>query len=315
MEQTRLLIMRPGAIGDTLLAFPTIQALRAQYLDPHVTFVGHPTLLPLVRACGLAEEVSNYGEAQWSELFLTSARIAARGGSRLHGLLQNMDRALCWLSDPDGIVTQNLRAAGIKRVIVASGRPPAGEQIHEAQYLAHTAGVQIDLDRPPLISLPSPAAGMQLDQLDRIAIHPGSGGTRKCWPVAHFAAIVIALWRRHVPVLLLGGPADYDRLDELQQQLGAPPQADLLSVLIDAPLLDVARQLQTCRGYLGNDSGITHLAAMLGVPTIALFGPSSPAVWRPLGPSVIVLHEPDLDHLHMDVVMDTIEATFHLKIE
>jgi heptosyltransferase-3 len=310
MEQTRLLIMRPGAIGDTLLAFPTIQVLRAQYPDPHVTFVGHPTLLPLVRACALAEEVSNYGEAQWSELFLTPTRIAARGGSRLHDLLQNMDRALCWLHDPDGIVTQNLRAASIKHVIVASGRPPAGEQIHEAQYLAKTAGVQIDLDRPPLISLPPPAADMLPNC---IAIHPGSGGPRKCWPVSHFAAIITALWRRHVPVLLLGGPADYDRLEELRQHLGAPPQAELLTMLIDAPLLDVARQLQACRGYLGNDAGITHLAAMLGVPTIALFGPTSPAVWRPLGPSVTVLHEPELDHLHTDVVMDTIEATFDLK--
>ncbi len=64
----------------------------------------------------------------------------------------------------------------------------------------------------------------------------------------------------------------------------------MLTVLVDAPLLEVAQHLRQCQRYLGNDSGITHLAAMLGIPTIALFGPSDPAVWRPIGPDVEVIH-------------------------
>ncbi len=79
-------------------------------------------------------------------------------------------------------------------------------------------------------------------------------------------------------------------------------------MLTNAPLLEVARQLQQCRCYLGNDSGITHLAAMLGVPTVAIFGPSDPAVWRPVGPSVEVIQERALEDVSVDVVMEAVNV-------
>ena len=82
----------------------------------------------------------------------------------------------------------------------------------------------------------------------------------------------------------------------------------MLSTLVDAPLLEVARQLQQCKCYVGNDSGITHLAAMLGVPTIALFGPSDPTTWHPVGPSVRVIRAQALEHLGSDVVVEAIES-------
>src|SRR5205085_8201608 len=84
----------------------------------------------------------------------------------------------------------------------------------------------------------------------------------------------------------------------------------MLTVLENAPLLEVAHRLQECRGYLGNDSGITHLAAMLGVPTLALFGPSDPLTWRPLGPSVIVIREDQLKRLDVNVVIDTMNSFY-----
>ncbi len=116
------------------------------------------------------------------------------------------------------------------------------------------------------------------------------------------------LWQRNIAVLLLAGPADHERLTTLLNHLPSPPLPTLLKILVDAPLLEVAQHLQQCRGYLGNDSGITHLAGMLGVPTIALFGPSDPLIWQPPGPAVKVLSEPLLANLHSDVVFSTLEA-------
>jgi ADP-heptose:LPS heptosyltransferase len=138
----------------------------------------------------------------------------------------------------------------------------------------------------------------------RVAIHPGSGGAQKCWPISSFAAIIKYLWQQSYPVLLLAGPADHKRVAELHKLLPSPPQAYMLHRLIDAPLLEVAQYLQQCRCYLGNDSGITHLAAMLGIPTIALFGPSDPAVWRPPGPSVDVIYKPMLAQLPVEIVIE-----------
>ncbi|MBO0779867.1 MAG: glycosyltransferase family 9 protein, partial [Ktedonobacteraceae bacterium] len=106
----------------------------------------------------------------------------------------------------------------------------------------------------------------------------------------------------------LGGPADHERLDWLQRELSPLPHASLLSVLNTVPLLELAHHLCQCDGYLGNDSGITHLAALLGLPTLALFGPSDPVTWRPLGCSVSVLSSPELGNLAVDVVVPKLES-------
>src|SRR5438046_6690077 len=112
-----ILIIRPGAIGDTLLTFPIIQALRTQYT--HITLVGNAAVLPLALAFGLVAEVSDYQQLEWSELFSTTGIRTPT----IRRQLQQTDLAVCWLRDPDGVVEHNLLQAGAKHVIVAPGRP------------------------------------------------------------------------------------------------------------------------------------------------------------------------------------------------
>jgi heptosyltransferase III len=297
------LVIRPGAIGDSLLAFPVIQALRERAPAARVTFVSNAAVLPLAQDAGLVEEVADYSSALWSELFSTMGiRTPA-----LRDLLQHVDSALCWLRDADGIVRRNLQACGIEHIVIAPGRPADETGMHIVDYLART----IWPTDPPLLSPGAPLLPTYLGQHStvptRIAIHPGSGGAYKCWPVAHFATVIIALWRRAIPVLLLAGPADAAILADLLARLPAPSDPALLAIVRNAPLRSVAREIQQCRGYLGNDSGITHLAALCGVSTIVLFGPTSPAIWRPYGSSVRVLAERELGNLQPERVLYTIE--------
>ena len=298
----RILLIRPGAIGDSLLAFPIMQALRTQQRELHITFVSNGAVLPLAQAFQLADAVYDYGHPLWSELFLPPTRYS----QQYRTLLQHTDRVICWLHDDDGIVAQGLQTLGIQHITVAPGRPAPGVRLHIVDYLAHTIGMQA----PPIWATPiSPAIAAD----DPIAIHPGSGGAQKCWPLSSFITVIETLLQRSLPVLLLGGPADHARIQEIQQhmrQMGkvATKNDALFSTLLDAPLLTVAEQLQHCRGYLGNDSGITHLAAMLGIRTLALFGPSDPAVWHPIGPHVHILHDPNLPQLSPDTVMHALET-------
>ena len=306
------MIIRPGAIGDTLLTFPVIQALRTQYGDPRITFVGNAAVLPLALAFGLVEEGADYGDLRWSELFSAEGIYTPE----LHKQLQQTELAICWLRDPDGMVEHNLRLAGVKRVIVAPGRPPEGRRIHVVDYLSETVGVQnvgTACNAQFIAPLPvhendgSNSLGIACDPNDRyIAIHPGSGGAQKCWPATSFVAVIEHLWQRGYSILLLAGPADHERVSCIQSSLSSPSQARMLDVLIDAPLVVVAEHLQQCSCYLGNDSGITHLAAMLGIPTIALFGPSDPAIWRPLGSHVEVIQERVLEQLPVNMIIESI---------
>lgn len=303
-----ILIVHPGAIGDTLLTFPVIQALRKPYADPHITFVGNAAVLPLALEFGLVEEVDDYGDLRWSELF------SAEGihTPELLKQLQQTELAICWLRDPDRMVEHNLRLAGVKQVIVAPGRPPEGKRVHMVDYLAKTVGVQnvvVERIAPFVLGYRQVCneLGTTRGPYDRnVAIHPGSGGARKCWPVASFVSVIAHLWQRGYPILLLAGPADRERVSRIQNSLPSPPRPDMLDVLIDAPLVVVAEYLQQCSCYLGNDSGITHLAAMLGIPTLALFGPSDPTTWRPLGPDVEVIQERNLEQLPINMVIENI---------
>ncbi|GCE26068.1 glycosyl transferase [Dictyobacter alpinus] len=288
----RMLVMRPGAIGDTLVTFPLLQYLHKTRADLALTFVGNAAVLPLLQAFNLADEVSSYEERIWSRLFLPAD---SRGQQQLHSKLQQIERAICWLRDPDGTVEANLRAAGIDQISIAPGRPVSQSPQPIVDYLASSSGERTGIAsywQPPGAYAWQPVADSPWGHT--IAIHPGSGGATKCWPLAHFAAVITALWQQAIPVLLCIGPAEQARFQELQRLLPAPPSPELLHSIVDAPLTTLAQILRQCRGYLGNDAGITHLAALLGLPTVALFGPSSPVIWRPIGERVQVIYNPSL---------------------
>jgi len=112
-----------------------------------------------------------------------------------------------------------------------------------------------------------------------LALHPGSGSRRKNWPAERFAELA---GRERAPWLLVQGPAD----DAAAAVLATVPGA---VVARDLPLRTLAALLARAGAYVGNDSGITHLAAAAGAPTVALFGATDPKLWAPIGPRVRIV--------------------------
>ena len=271
--------------------------------------------MPLALVYGIVDEIFDYQDLRWTKLFLPT-----RDKPVQDEILQRSELAIFWLRDLDGMVECNL-LAGVKRFIIAPGRPATDERIHIIAYLARTIGLPWN-EHTWRNYLPLCRQRQAIEQLQEftstsllskqpkcIALHPGSGGAHKCWPVKHFATVIEALWHHKVAVLLLAGPAEQERLAELRHLLPAHPDPNLLRILVDMPLLGVSSQLQHCQCYLGNDSGLTHLVAMLGISTIALFGPSDPLIWQPVGPSVTILYKPALDKLRVETVLSTLHAT------
>lgn len=135
----------------------------------------------------------------------------------------------------------------------------------------------------------APAAG-------GVLLHPGSGGRRKCWPLERFIAFGRKLRSNGIDpgraagrdgdeVAFLIGPVELEKwpraeIDAIEAEftvLCAPGPDDLVALLAAAAVV------------VGNDAGPTHLAALLGTPTVAIFGPTSPSVWKPLGSTVAVV--------------------------
>ena len=252
-----------------------------------------------------------YGESDLVVTLLTEplgrvsalARGARRSSKRFAGALEPMhtlrvslderpraDLAVLYTADPRDALVGNARRLCPGRTVSWPVDPPAGR--HAA---AHFAGAVADTvpeprDLPPAGLRVSPDlsawAGEWLaerlpEAAGPVAVHPGSGGRRKCWAPEHFAHLMGALGR---PVVLLEGPADAApcaRTAALAGPGAAPARAAGLSVAQTAALLS------RCRLYVGNDSGVSHLGAGLGVPTVAVFGPTDPRTWRPLGRRVV----------------------------
>jgi ADP-heptose:LPS heptosyltransferase len=125
-----------------------------------------------------------------------------------------------------------------------------------------------------------------------VAIHPGSGGPRKCWPHAHFRELVHLLHaRKHVFLVFLTGPAESGELKDAMDAAVSGLQGNAVH-FSGLGLPEVAAVLGLCSVYVGNDSGLTHTAAVAGTRVIALFGPTDPVLWRPLGEKVSVLRSP-----------------------
>src|SRR5260370_10549645 len=132
-----ILVFRPGAIGDALLAFPVLKALREQYDNTRITLMSNAQVLPLAQAFGVAEQTFDFQEIQWSELFSSNGIHT----SSMRELLSQTDLAICWMRDPDGIIERNLKTSGVKQSIIAPGRPSAGEHLHIVDYVAQTIGL------------------------------------------------------------------------------------------------------------------------------------------------------------------------------
>jgi ADP-heptose:LPS heptosyltransferase len=121
-----------------------------------------------------------------------------------------------------------------------------------------------------------------------VILHPGSGSTRKCWPLPNYVALADKLRATGVDPLFLLGPTEAERLcdDEIAQLRTASP------MMTNCSLREVASIIAAGRCFVGNDCGISHLAAALEIPTVAIFGPTDPNTWRPLGEHVTILRAP-----------------------
>ncbi len=133
-----------------------------------------------------------------------------------------------------------------------------------------------------------PSGDDRADGSPFLCLHPGSGSARKNWPKEAFLEVADGAFHRwRLPSTVLIGPAEQGQR-AFWSEAGGPS----LSVKEGLPILEVARMLRRAALYVGNDSGITHLAAAVGVPVVALFGPTDPVRWAPRGRDVEILVQP-----------------------
>ncbi len=269
-------LVRAGALGDTVLTLPAVQALRDSYPKAHLCAIGYPG--PWKIAGSLVDEILSADRADLAGL-LTGRSVPA-----LISRLSQVDLLIVWTQQDR---TSMLRPTDIPEIVSASPYPPPG--IHASAWLLQTlglpddalAGFRLAFDGAERAEAASVLRALHLSRPGML--HPGAGARWKRWPAERFAVLADALERQGRQVLLIEGPADVESIEAVQAQAARP-----YPVLRETSLRRLAALLSQCSLFVGNDSGVTHLAAISGVPTVALFGPTDPANWAPLGASWVV---------------------------
>jgi len=298
----RILVIRGGAIGDFILTLPAIAALRRQFPTAHLEVLGYPHIVQLAVAGGLVDQVRSIEAGALAGFFARDGNLA----EELADYFSEFDLILSYLYDPDGIFRSNVGRCSPAQFIVGPHRADDRRSIPAAQvYLQPLERLAI-FDADPLPRLTFPASVAPPSHPPQLALHPGSGSERKNWPEASWADLLPRLIQETEYILLLvGGEAEGETLQHLAAAL--PPSR--IRVAQSLPLAELAHRLATCAGFIGHDSGISHLAAALGLPGLVLWAHTVEAVWRPPSEKVrIVRHPAGLSSLAPDQVLEQLRA-------
>ena len=280
-----ILVIRGGALGDFLLTLPALAGIRQAWPQARLELVANPKFGEMVVGAGRVDEVRAIDRPGLAGFF-------AKGGvlePDWCDYFTSFDLTISYLFDPDQIFEVNWRRVGGEGQYLAID--PSGPVMPAWKHLAQ-----------PLASLgvkPGMSHLMRGERLarqgveeyrsarPRVVVHPGSGGSRKCWALEGWLQ-ELAFWRERQPfeVVWLAGEVEGDLLRRLPEPWRQTPHG----CLENRPLTEVFHLLRSSDLYLGHDSGISHLAGWSGVPCGLLFGPTDPKVWAPPGSHVRCWH-------------------------
>ena len=287
---SKILGLRGGALGDLILTLPVLREIRQAFPDAEVELLG---VLPQARLAmpEYVDRVERVDSIEFAPLFAESELPQA-----LRDRLSRFDLALNFFADSDSVITRNLTGAGIRTVVGGAKQPSA--ETHAVYHLASVLeplGLTLRDPVPALAIEPSPGYS------SRLAFHPGSGSAQKNWPVNCWTELIQQCEGRFNDFLLIGGEADEAVVEEFM----ASCQSLRVTTLFGADLAELSLALNACAVFVGHDTGISHLAAAVGLPTVALFGPTNPNVWAPLGSHVRVVRAPTvkMDSIPVDDVV------------
>lgn len=296
-----VLAVRLDAIGDVLLTEPALEVLRRRFPNARIDLVANPASSAVLAGNPNLDHLVGY-RAPW--------HAAWRGGSvawdveaaRFWGVArtlraQRYDLGVELRGDLRDI---GFLAACAPRVVVGSGLrggsglldidvavDPRSHQVTQSAAIA-ACGTPIEAVRPPALHLAAAhhaAAQAALEGIAAgpVALHLGAGFESKRLPVPTFAATIAALEGAGVDrhYVVVGGAEDDLLARQLQAAIARPERVHVFTGRLG--LLETAAVLARCSVFIGNDSAPMHLAAAVGIPAVACFGPSEPWKFHPYG--------------------------------
>jgi hypothetical protein len=303
-------IIHPGAIGDCVLVLPLAQYLKETLGYHCIDLIAHSDYVRFYPGRTPVDQIRSMESLPLHRLFapIDSFTVEEKKDSLVEAF-SKYEHVISFLGEENEPFEQNLlfvihcSHSGETTMMPLSGAADEHTSLFYIRQFAIKNSLEIP-DQPVLtntwISGSSQDMAIGTDILCRYGIgpqeavcliHPGSGSDGKCWPLDHFHAITEVVMSQHLKPVFLLGPAETQRLSQQDVQ----KIKNVAPLLTDLSLDNVLGVLSCADCFLGNDSGISHLAGAMGKKTITFFGPSNSVQYRPLGPNVYVVQAAGAD--------------------
>jgi ADP-heptose:LPS heptosyltransferase len=290
-----VLAIHQGALGDFILALPALEALRKAFPESQLVMMGYPRILELVEKRFYADDILSVDQKGMASFFVGEGPL----DPVLSQFFEGFGLVVVFGRDGEGTIIRNVRRVCEGRVLHVRSFPAWEEKVHLTEHLLKQ-----------FTQYGFPASGsnprLYLKEVDRewardfweskrvtpeerskvVVLHPGSGSKKKVWPVDRFLDLAHRLQDNlGSRILIVLGPAEGPEVHKAFEEMG--PTAPILAE--GFTLLQLASVMEGCWSFVGNDSGISHLAAALGLPTVAIFGSTDERVWSPRGEKTFVV--------------------------
>ena len=271
-----------------MLTVPALAALRERFPGAHLEVLGYAHIASLALAGKLVDAVRSIEAGPLAGFFARHGELSPD----LAEYFGNFHVIISYLYDPEQVFRMNVARCSTAQFIQGPHRPDerTGQPASRAFLQPLERLAIFEADPVPRLSIDRPASQQPARQRGSgslLAAHPGSGSETKNWSERSWTELLTRITRQ-TEILLVGGEAEGDRLERLAKSL--PPKRCQLAK--NLPLPTLASCLAECDAFIGHDSGISHLAAAIGLPGLVLWGDSVEGVWRPPSERVIVLREP-----------------------
>ncbi|MBS3918989.1 MAG: glycosyltransferase family 9 protein [Deltaproteobacteria bacterium] len=290
-----MLVIHQGALGDFILALPALTALRRNFPNAKPVMMGYPRILQLAEGRFYAEEIYSIDQKGMATFFVREGAL----DRALSQFFSGFGLIVVFGKDGEGTLIGNLKRVCQGRIIHINPLPNWDDGVHLSDHLLRQLtryGIPLSEENPRLYLKKEDQEWGKIfwmgrgispeERLKAIILHPGSGSRKKIWPLKHFLDLF-----RHLQTkpggkfLIVLGPAEGPEVQQAFEELNSPH----LILTKGLSLVQLASVMEGCRLFIGNDSGISHMAVALGLPTLAIFGPTDYRVWSPKGEKVEVI--------------------------
>lgn len=305
-EGKRGVIVNPGALGDCILILPLAEYMQKALGLSSVDIIGRSDFIDFCPGRTCIRNVHAIDTIQFHRFFVEENEFSIEEKDPLVSAFAGYEWIVSFLGEAETDFEKNLiftiystQAAEIsilpifapeensehiaefyiRKFIRENEFEPIQYKFNPAGTLITPTNTDVQWGRQLLASV-----GINPDA-KTVIIQPGSGGKHKCWNLENFCGIAADLADNGYQPLFLFGPAEQERFTDSEKQ----KINNAGKVIFSLNIKQVMQLLSASDAYIGNDSGVTHLAGAIGRKTIAIFGPTDPNVYKPIGPKVVIV--------------------------